>query len=148
MDEANVLLATRVIALCLEPISDPSDTVATGLTLIAELYRARGDGRRAAQLTKNAADVRVGRSTGNAKCPKSLRAIINNLAENPLTGDPGRSLGWSSIFWASTVDAAFRTRLRKSGTVEETMNARERWSRQQSPRIKSSVPMETLPASM
>ena len=41
MDEAEVLLATRVVALCLEPVKDLWATLATGLDLIGELYRAR-----------------------------------------------------------------------------------------------------------
>lgn len=40
MDEAEVLLATRVIALCLEPVDDIWTSLATSLDLIAELYRA------------------------------------------------------------------------------------------------------------
>ena len=42
MDEAEVLLATRVVALCLEPVTDLWASLASGLNLIGECYRARG----------------------------------------------------------------------------------------------------------
>ena len=58
MDEAEVLLATRVVALCLEPIEDKWVSLATCLDLIAELYRARGSRKKVEQLGRNAADAR------------------------------------------------------------------------------------------
>jgi DNA helicase-2/ATP-dependent DNA helicase PcrA len=89
MDEAEVLLATRVIALCLEPVADVWSSLATGLDLIAELYRARGNIDKVAQLGRNAADARDGRVRGNAKCPRSLKAILDRLQANPFSGNPG-----------------------------------------------------------
>jgi DNA helicase-2/ATP-dependent DNA helicase PcrA len=41
MDEAEILLATRVVALCLEPVHDIWVSLATGLDLLASLYRAK-----------------------------------------------------------------------------------------------------------
>jgi DNA helicase-2/ATP-dependent DNA helicase PcrA len=88
MDEAEVLLATRVIALCLEPIKEIWTTLATGLSLIAELYRARGKVKKVAQLGRNANDARSGRVRGNAKCPRAFKSILEHLQANPLSGSP------------------------------------------------------------
>ena len=95
MDEAEVLLATRVVALCLEPIEDIWTTLAAGLELVGELYRARGNTTKADQLTRNATDARDGRVRGNAKCPRSLKDFLAHLQANPLSGSPGRD--WLTI---------------------------------------------------
>lgn len=104
MDEAEVLLATRVIALCLEPVDDIWTALATGLDLISELYRARGDVNKANQLGRNAADARNGRISGNAKCPPSLKGILDHLLANPLIGSPKQDwLTVRHLFQASGV---------------------------------------------
>lgn len=95
MDEAEVLLATRVVALCLERVDNIWSSLATGLDLIAELYRARGNANKAAQLARNAADARDGRMRGNAKCPRSLKAILEELQSNSLVGNPGQD--WLTV---------------------------------------------------
>lgn len=95
MDEAEVLLATRVIALCLEPIEEVWTTLATGLDLIAELYRARGNVKKVNQLGRNATDARHGRMRGNAKCPRAFKAILEHLQANPLCGSPGKD--WLTV---------------------------------------------------
>lgn len=89
MDEVEVLLSTRVIALCLEPISDVWSTLATGLDLLAEVYRAKGDTATAGRLSTAAADARQNRTRGGARCPKALKSILETLQGNPLTGEPG-----------------------------------------------------------
>jgi DNA helicase-2/ATP-dependent DNA helicase PcrA len=107
MDEAEVLLATRVIALCLEPIIDQWDTLARGLELISSLYRARGGTsniNKANQLLRSAQDARNRQTKGNAKCPKALNEILARLRAGHLTGNPGHD--WLSIrkmFYASGV---------------------------------------------
>jgi DNA helicase-2/ATP-dependent DNA helicase PcrA len=106
MDEAEVLLATRVIALYLEPVEDVWSSLATGLDLIAELYRARGKAEKVAQLGRNAADARKGQVRGNAKCPHSLKAILVQLQANPLSGNPGHD--WLEV----------RRMFEASGTME------------------------------
>jgi len=95
LDEAEVLLATRVVALCLEPINDEWLTLATGLGLIAELYRARGNIKKATQLDTNAAAARDGRLLGNAKCPSSLKVILKHLQIDPFSGSPGQD--WLTV---------------------------------------------------
>lgn len=90
MDEAEVLLATHVIAHCLEPVEDVWPSLATGLDLIAELYRARGNANKVAQLHRNAVEARQGRLRGNAKCPRSLKDILEHLQANPLGGSPAQ----------------------------------------------------------
>ena len=95
MDEAEVLLATRVIALCLEPVDDIWTSLATSLDLIAELYRSRGKTTKVSQLGRNAADARNGKMCGKAKCPRSLKDILDHLLANPLTGSPGQD--WLTV---------------------------------------------------
>ncbi len=95
MDETEVLLATRVIALCLEPIEEIWTTLATGLDLIAELYRARGNVKKVNQLGRNATDARRGRVRGNAKCPRAFKTILKHLQANPLSGSPGKD--WLTV---------------------------------------------------
>lgn len=104
MDEAEVLLATRVVALCLEPINNVWDHLAAGLESVSELYRAKGNTKKATQLLSNAADARNARLRGNAKCPRVLQSIFEDLKENPLSGSPAQD--WLAIrrkFEASAV---------------------------------------------
>ncbi|MEP2761232.1 MULTISPECIES: ATP-dependent helicase [Alphaproteobacteria] len=95
MDEAEVLLATRVVALCLEPVTDVWDHLATGLELVSELYRAKGKTNKVTQLLKNAADARNAKLRGNAKCPRVLKTIFEELQANPLSGSPSQD--WLTI---------------------------------------------------
>ncbi|MYK60270.1 MAG: ATP-dependent helicase [Rhodospirillaceae bacterium] len=95
MDEAEVLLATRVVALCLEPVTDLWASLASGLNLIGELYRARGTVKKVEQFARNAADARDERVRGNAKCPRALKDILEHLQVNPLSGSPGQD--WLSV---------------------------------------------------
>ena len=95
MDEAEVLLATRVVALCLEPVKDVWETLATGLDLIAALYQARGNAKKVEQLRRNATDARQEKVRGNAKCPRCLKDILEHLHANPFSGRPGQD--WLSI---------------------------------------------------
>lgn len=88
MDEVEVLLATRVIALCLEPVDDIWSSLAIGLELIAELFRAKGNIKKASQLGQNASDARSQMVRGNAKCPRSLKGILEHLQVTPLSGSP------------------------------------------------------------
>ena len=95
IDEVEVLLATRVVALCLEPVEDVWGTLATGLDLIAALYQARGDAKKVEQLRRNATDARQERVRGNAKCPRFLKDTLEHLQHNPLSGSPGQD--WLTI---------------------------------------------------
>lgn len=113
MDEAEVLLATRVVALCLEPVEDVWENLAAGLDLIAELYRARGNSKKVDQLRRNAADAREKRVRGNAKCPPFLKDILEHLQTNPLSGSPGQD--WLTI----------RRKFEASGVAELKLIARQ-----------------------
>ena len=88
VDEAEVLLATRVAALCLEPVEDIWAAISTGLDMIAELYRARGNMTKVEQLRRYATNARERNVRGNAKCPRVLKDIIEHLKTNPLSGNP------------------------------------------------------------
>jgi len=88
MDEAEVLLATRVVALFLEPVVEPLASVAEGLDLVSAFYRGRGNVKKAEQLARNAASARAGKIQGNAKCPKALLAVVENLKKVPHSGTP------------------------------------------------------------
>lgn len=115
MDEAEVLLATRVVALCLEPIEDRWVTLAAGLNLIAALYRARGgvsNVKKALQLSRNADSARERLFQGNAKCPKSLNGILERIDSGVLTGKPGED--WLAV----------RQLLENSGATELELVAR------------------------
>ena len=98
VDKVEALLATRVLALCLEPVSDITTTLAAGLELIANAYRARGNQTslsKANQLDRYVARTRAGRSTGSAKCPPALRRLLENLQRGVLSGDPAQD--WRTL---------------------------------------------------
>lgn len=98
MDEVEVLLATRVIAFCLEPVEDIWSSLATCLDLIAELYRARGKSiniNKAEQLARNATNARNKSVSGAAKCPRALKAILEHIQANSFSGNPGQD--WLTV---------------------------------------------------
>ncbi|MBY6240062.1 UvrD-helicase domain-containing protein [Methylosinus sp. Sm6] len=105
MDEVEVLLATRVVALCLEPITDVWQALAIGLDLIAEVYRSRGNTTKAGTLRRAAHDARAGRMGRRARCPPALKNILEALSMESHTGEPGAD--WLSVrrrFAASGVE--------------------------------------------
>lgn len=105
MDEAEVLLATRVVARLLEPVRSACSTLGSALDLISDFYRGRGNTKKALQLAKYAAEARNGKVKGNAKCPKTLLALVENLAKNRLVGNPAAD--WLAVrkeFEASGVE--------------------------------------------
>ncbi len=105
MDEAEVLLATRVVALCLEPVTDLWAMLSAGLTLVAEVYRGQGKTDKVATLTKAAAAAAKGEVGKRAKCPIGLKAVLEDLQSTPLTGEPGADwLRIRRLFEASGVD--------------------------------------------
>jgi DNA helicase-2/ATP-dependent DNA helicase PcrA len=95
VDEAEVLLATRVVALLLEPVESTWTTLGVALDLISDVSRGRGNAAKAIQLAKNAADARSGKVKGNAKCPKVLLAIVEDLSKRPHLGKPAAD--WLAI---------------------------------------------------
>lgn len=95
MDEAEVLLATRVVALLLEPVESKWTTLATALDLVSNFYRGRGNVAKVVQLAKSAVEARTGKVRGTAKCPKALLAIIEELAKRRHIGNPAAD--WLAI---------------------------------------------------
>lgn len=95
MDEAEVLLATRVVAQLLEPIVDEWQTLAKALELFSQLYRAKGDVTKAEQLLKNAISASEQGLRGRAHLPPALKAIVDELKTEKLTGNPGAD--WLAI---------------------------------------------------
>lgn len=95
MDEVEVLLSTRVVALCLEPITNVWASLATGLDLLAEVYRAKGDMTTVGRFTQASANARARCIRGAARCPPGLKAIIEHLQVNPLSGNP--SADWITV---------------------------------------------------
>lgn len=112
MDEADVLLATRVVAQLLEPVTDEWDTLASALELLSLLYRAKGDNKKAEQLVRNARDANDRALRGRAHAPPALKALVDELKEGALTGDPGAD--WLTI----------RNRLDATGAAELKLVAR------------------------
>lgn len=105
MDEAEVLLATRVVALLLEPVRSPWTTLGAALDQISDFYRAKGNAKKAVQLAKYAVEARNGTVKKSAKCPKTLLAIVEYLAKNRRTGNP--TADWLAVrkqFEASGVE--------------------------------------------
>lgn len=95
VDETAVVLATRVIAFCLEPIKIPLYSTAIALELIADLYKARGDSAKALKLIGYARKIRQRTSCGNAKCPPGLQQILLKLHDKQLTGKP--TVDWMTV---------------------------------------------------
>jgi DNA helicase-2/ATP-dependent DNA helicase PcrA len=108
LDEVEVLLSTRVVALCLEPISDIWQTLATGIDLIADVYRSRGNRAKVEMLRRAASDARLCRLRGRARCPIALNQILRDILVESHSGEPGAD--WLYI----------RRRFEESG-VEELM---------------------------
>lgn len=106
IDEAEVLLATRVVAHLLEPVADEWKSLAEALDLLSQLYRAKGNIRKAAQLVKNAQSAREKTVRGPAKAPRSLKTLIDALKAEGYTGNPG--MDWLAV----------RRRLQASGVEE------------------------------
>lgn len=95
MDEVEVLLATRVVALCLEPVHDIWKTLEIGLRLISEMYRSKGDSRRVKTLVgalKGVSDRKLG---SKAKCPPKLKEIIEKFQNQGFSGDPRKD--WLAV---------------------------------------------------
>jgi len=95
IDEVDVLLATRVVASCLEPIVDINASVAMALTLLADLYRAKGRGPKGVQLQRNADAAREGRIDARAKAPRAIKIVLEEIHAEGLTGDPAQD--WLSV---------------------------------------------------
>jgi len=89
MDEAEVFLATRVVAQLLEPVDNVWQSLAGALDLLSQLYRAKGNMTKSDQLLKNALSANEEVLSGNAKAPRALKSIIDVLKTDGFTGNPG-----------------------------------------------------------
>lgn len=95
MDEVQVLLATRVIALCLEPVQDIWKTLEIGLNLISEMYRSKGNSAKVKTLV-GASTAASNRKLGSrAKCPPKLKEIIEKFQTQGFSGDPKKD--WLAV---------------------------------------------------
>ena len=112
MDEAEVLLATRVLAQLLEPITDEWCTLERTLNLLSLLYRAKGNNKKAEQLVRNAQEAGNQILRGRAHAPPALKALVDKIKVEGLTGDPGAD--WLTI----------RSRLNATGVAELKLVAR------------------------
>ena len=69
-----------MIALCLEPIVNPWTTLAVGLELISELYRARRKPEKADKLVKNAADAQSPLLTASERVDRAIQTLTSAQA--------------------------------------------------------------------
>jgi DNA helicase-2/ATP-dependent DNA helicase PcrA len=98
MDEAEVLLATRVIALCIEPVDVFWEHLATGLELLADLYRAKrtkGSIKKVSTLIKSAELARQQKLNNQANAPRALKEILERLKVESLSGNPSHD--WLTV---------------------------------------------------
>ena len=95
MDEVQVLLATRVIALCLEPVQDIWKTLEIGLKLISEIYRSKGNSAKVKTLVGATKDASGRKLRGQAKCPPKLKEIIEKFQSQGFSGDPRKD--WMKV---------------------------------------------------
>ena len=97
IDDAAVLLSSRVVAFLLEPRADNEETdIATALDLVAAVYRSKGGKTSLAQairVTTIANDIRNRKAQRKNQITGGLGNIFQKLLADPLTGDPRRD--WS-----------------------------------------------------
>ena len=88
MEDIESLLASRVLALCLEPIKNIWDTLAQGIDLLAEIDTAQGKITEASKLTNYATAVRAGSLPPRIKLPKVFKSILEKLSATSFMGIP------------------------------------------------------------
>ena len=93
VEDVESLLASRVIALCLEPISNIWSTLAQGLELLAEVYNAQGKIADADKLAGYAATVRGGSLPPRIRLPKVFKSILEELSSSSFMGIPRSDWG-------------------------------------------------------
>ena len=94
IDDAPVLLSSRVVAFLLEPrTNDENSDVATGLDLVAAVYRSKGGKTSLAEahrLTTISQDIRNGKVERRTQIAGRLRDVFHQLLAEPFTGEPRR----------------------------------------------------------
>lgn len=94
IDETSVFLSARVVAHCLEPISDIWESLTTTIILISEVYRANKNIKKAGQLLSCAEQTTLKKLPKRSKCPIALKQILENI-NLKIYGNP--SLDWMAI---------------------------------------------------
>lgn len=95
MEEVDVFLASRVIALCLEPIVDVWCTLSNGFELISEIYKAQGKTSDADKILSYAEDARTHTLRPRMKLPKVFKQVVEQIASTKLSGIPRQD--WVTI---------------------------------------------------
>jgi DNA helicase-2/ATP-dependent DNA helicase PcrA len=95
VDDANVLLASRVVAFLLEPKGPGRelDYLAEGLELVASAFRARGSKGwllKAQRCQEGAEQARAGKVVGRLKTAREFLEIVKRVGGRPFVGDPKR----------------------------------------------------------
>jgi DNA helicase II / ATP-dependent DNA helicase PcrA len=88
LDEADVMLATRVVAYLLEPVIDVWASLSRSLLLLAEVFKAKGNTQKAEQLARYVGGAGRREVSKSAKAPKALKYILDSFQQSGHTGDP------------------------------------------------------------
>lgn len=98
VDEASILLASRLVAFLLEPKSGELSDLAEALNLTAALFRSKGSAthlKTAKSLLVAADKCRNGKVPGQPAVAKELRSILANLRQHAFSGDPSKD--WPDV---------------------------------------------------
>lgn len=88
MEDVEVLLASRVVALCLEPIANQWEALSAGLQLISEIYKAQGKIAEADKIMSYAVDALSSTIKPRVKLPKVFKELISQIANHSFSGIP------------------------------------------------------------
>jgi DNA helicase-2/ATP-dependent DNA helicase PcrA len=95
MEDVESFLASRVVALCLEPIKNIYETLAEGIELLSAIYTAQGKADNAEKLLNYAAIVRNGEIPPRIKLVKTFKLILEEISSTYFLGIPRSD--WESV---------------------------------------------------